>query len=251
MSALLRLALASVLLSACTVPVPVDEDPAVVEDNAEAVSACGQVKYDAALAHYKNAVAWSKERLAKGVCNTENGYQWGIADAASRAVMTCGEFRSILRNSPWAAPVRTVLGPSLTLRSLTGELLVIRDSSWQNWSGTEALFARGLTFWARAEGAYGPAVRIEFRALGKATWNELYEEPGTFNITMRATAATYTISKTTESGKRTVKVTHGGKTDVYNLRVENPLLSTDAPIFTLDPTTSTKKLYSLVSECDA
>jgi hypothetical protein len=250
MTAILRLALASVLLSACSVPVAVDE-PEAVEENSEAVSACGRVKYDAALAHYKNAVAWSKDRLAKGVCNSDNGYQWSIADEASRAVMTCGEFRSILRNSPWAAPVRTVLGPSLTLRSLTGELLVIRDSSFQNWTGTEALFARGLTFWARGEGAYGPSIRIEFRANGKATWNELYEAPGTFDISMRATAATYTISKTTESGKRTIKVTHAGKTDVYTLRVENPLVSTDAPVFTLDPSTSTKKLYSLVGECDA
>lgn len=249
MSAIFRIAIASALLSACAAPQGIDED--AVEENAEAVSACGRVKYDAALAHYKNAVAWSKDRLAKGVCNSDNGFMWSIADEASRAVMTCGDFRTILRTSPWAAPVRTVLAPSMTLRSLTGELLVIRDSSFQNWSGVDAIFTRGLTFWARGEGAYGSSIRIDFRASGKATWNELHLDPVTGDITMRATAATYTLTKTTESGKRTVKVIHNGRTDVYTLRVENPLLSTDAPVFTLDPSTSTKKLYSLVGECDA
>jgi hypothetical protein len=213
------------------------------------VSSCGTAKYNAALAHYKNAVAWSRDRLAKGVCSSEYGYQWGIADEASKAVMTCGEFRNIIKTSPWAAPIRTVLGSSLTLRSLTGELLVIRDSSWQNWTGVDAHFAKGISFWARAEGAYGSAVRIDFKANGKATWGELVMTDT--DVSWRSTAATYSIAKTSERGKRTLKVTHNGKTESYTLGVENPFVSTDAPVFVLEPSTATKKLYSLVSECDA
>lgn len=252
MAALLRILLASAVLSGCSVAAPAEGD-GEVEDHAEAVSSCGTANYNAALAHYRNAVAWSKDRLARGVCESEYGYQWGIADEASRAVMTCGEFRNILRTSVWAAPVRTVLATSLTLRSLTGELKVIRDSSFQNWSGAETFFPKGISFWARAEGAYGSAVRIDFRASGKATWGQHEYNATTGDITWGSSPATYTISKATESGKRTVKVTHHGRTEVYTLRVENGWRYNDAPIFALEPAASSKmpKLYSLVSECDA
>lgn len=142
-------------LPACAADVENDEagDTATAS---EALTSCGAARYDAALAHYTNAVAWSKDRLAKGVCQSENGLLWSIADEASRAVTTCSAFRTTLRTSPWAAPLRTALAPSLTLESLTGELLVIKDSAWQNWTGAERFFDRGVSFWARAEGAYGP-----------------------------------------------------------------------------------------------
>jgi hypothetical protein len=231
-------------------PDDVTDDESTV-DTADALSACGRAKYDAALAHYKNAVAWSRDRLARGVCESDNGLQWGIADEASRAVMTCGDFRTVIRTSPWASPLRTALGNSLTLASLTGELQVIRDSSFQNWSGVDKLFARGVTFWARAEGAYGSAVRIDFREGGRATRGAHTYDPKTGDIGWGTTAATYTISKTTERGLRTVRVTYGKTTDTYVLRVENPWRYNDAPIFVLESSNGAKKLYSLVSECDA
>jgi hypothetical protein len=220
-----------------------------------ALSSCGSAKYNEALAHYKNAVAWSKDRLAKGVCESENGYLWGIADESSLAVMTCGDFRNTIRTSIWAAPLRQVLAPSLTLRSLTGELLVIKDSQWQNWAGTEKFFQSGLTFWARAEGAYGFAVRIEFRANGDATWGELRYDEATGDITWGTEPATYTIAKTTERAKRTITVKHAAKTNTYVLGVESGWTYDAAPLFTLTPAgtnaATQKKLYSLVSECDA
>lgn len=236
-------------LGCAATPEEVSEDPTV--DTADALSACGKAKYDAALAHYKNAVAWSKDRLARGVCESDSGLQWNIADEASRAVMTCGEFRKVIRTSVWAAPLRTALGNTLTLASLSGELAVIRDSSFQNWSGVDKFFARGVTFWARAEGAYGSSVRIDFKASGKAVRGAHTYNATTGDIGWGTTPATYTIGKTTESGRRTIKVTYGGKSDVYTLRVENPWRYNDAPIFVLESSSGATKLYSLVSECDA
>lgn len=252
---LFAVSLVTFTAAACAAP-STDVEAEQVEQSEEALSACGATKYNEALAHYKNAVAWSKDRNAHGVCNTENGFQWGIADEASRAVMTCGEFRNVIRTSPWAAPLRTALAPSLTLRSLTGELLVIKSSSWANWTGAERFFQSGLSFWARAEGAYGPKVRLELRADGKATWAELVHDEATGDITLGSSPATYTIAKTAgrEAGVRTVTVKHAGKTDTFTLQVENPFDYKAAPIFVLQPQgagTKAPKLYSLVSECDA
>jgi hypothetical protein len=228
-----------------------------VESTEEALVSCGAAKYNEALGYYKNAVQWSKDREASGVCGSENGYQWGIADEASKAVMTCGAFRSVIKTSVWAAPIRRVLGDSLTLRSLTGELAVIKDSQWQNWTGVDQWFqtTQGLRFWARAEGAYGSAVRVHLQANGKATYSSLYEEPGTFDISLKTETATYTIARTgTASQKRTVTVKHGTKTEKFLLEVEDGWTYRSAPLFRLTPqgtTTTAPKLYSLVSECDA
>jgi len=245
---------ATFLAIGCAAPAEDAADEAV-EQTEEALSACGAAKYNAALAHYKNAVAWSKDRNANGVCNSENGLLWNIADEASRAVMTCGEFRNVIKTSPWAAPLRTALAPSLTLKSLTGELLVIKDSQWANWTGVDRHFQKGgLVFWARAEGAYGPAVRLELGANGKATWNQLVMNDVTGEITLKAEPATFTIAKTNgrESGPRTVTVVHGGKTQKFTLGVQNGFQYNDAPLFTLQPVGGTAPaLFSLVSECDA
>jgi len=226
----------------------------------EAVAACGPAKYSEALAHYKNAVAWSKERDAKGVCDTENGYLESIADEASRAVTACGEFRNTIRTSAGAEPIRKALAPSLTLRSLTGELLVIKDSKFQNWIGAEQLFERDVSFWAHADGAYGPGVIVSFRANGQATWGELQVNALNDDIMMVTERATYAIMKSSEQAKRTIIVKHGGKTSTYVLGVDSVTRSTStkdnpAPVFTLTPTgadaTKEKTLYSLHSECDA
>lgn len=253
----LLVASVSCTLFACSAagPDPIAEE--AVEQSEEALTACGAAKYSEALGHYKNAVAWSKDRNAHGVCNSDNGFQWAIADEASRAVMTCGEFRSVIKTSPWAAPLRQALAPSLTLRSLSGELLVIKDSAHQNWTGAERFFTAGLSFWARAEGAYGSRVRIDFRAGGKATYGYLDYNEVTGDITWKSVPATYTIGKSTsrEAGPRTVTVTRAGKVEKFELGVDNALEYSAAPIFVLEPlgaaATTAPKLYSLVSECDA
>lgn len=245
--------------SSSTSPAPLDEP--VGTDEAALVS-CGAAKYSEALAHYKLAVAYAKERLAHRVCDWENGYLWSIADEASRAVMTCAAFRETIKTSPWAAPIRSTLDVSLTLESLTGELLVIKDSPYQNWTNTERFFNRNVTFWARAEGAYGSAFKVDFRANGEATWGFLHYDDVTGDITWRSQPATYTITKIDpglEQSKRRITVKHGDKSESFTLGVEAGFQYNDAPIFTMTPDGPTQhgeeghatKLYSLVSECDA
>jgi hypothetical protein len=227
-------------------------------EHAAALSACGSGAYQEALGFYRAAVAASKERLAKGVCQSETGFLWSIANDASRAVMTCGEFRSVIRTSPWAAPLRTALGPSLTLRSLTGELLVVKDSQFANWTGVERFFAEGgLTFWARAQGAYGPRVVIDFRRNGTATWKELVYDERTLEISLRESSASFTVARANSrtAGPVMVSITHDGKTERFSLGVRNAMSYRDAPLFVLSPGVVTEEgtpeLFSLVSECDA
>lgn len=256
-----RLALVFALpLAACAVGV---EDPGTdtVDTAEEAVSSCGP-RWGEAFDHYKHAVDASKRRLAYGPCGSEDGMIWGIADEASRAVMTCEAFREVIHTSPWAVPLRQALARSLTLRSLTGELLVIKDSDWQNWTGVEAHFASGLTFWARAEGAYGPGVQLDFDANGAATWGEHTYDETTGEIGWRTIPATYsiTMSSGSEAGPRMVTVTRDGITEHFALGVRNAEAWRDAPVFVLEPLGSGEvmgegatapTLYSLVSECDA
>jgi hypothetical protein len=256
---LVSLFVAGSFLPACAAAT---EEPEAGESES-ALAACGSAQYAEALAHYKAAVAGAKERLAEGVCESDNGLLWPIADHASRAVMTCGEFRSVIRTSPWAAPLRTALAPSLTLRSLTGELSVIKDSDFQNWTGVDTYFARGgLKFFARPQGAYGSSVAIEFRSGGKAVWGEHTYDAKTGNIGWREIPATFTVTKSSgrESGPRLVTVTREGKTERFALSVRNPRSYKDAPIFMLVPLgtgsvlgegATAPELFSLVAECDA
>jgi hypothetical protein len=184
-----------------------------------ALSSCTAVKYEAALAHYTNAGAWSKDRLEHGACETEYGYMETIADAASRAVATCGSFRETIKSSPWAAPVREVLGASLSLRSLTGELLVIKDSQFQNWNGTESLLARGVSFWANATGAYGSPYQIDLRANGDAGhggFSSTTRRPGTSAGAPSRRGTTVTKTDGTATSKRIVHVTREGRDRVVH-----------------------------------
>lgn len=224
-----------------------------VSPNQGALSTCSKASYAEALTHYQTAVTWSKERLALGVCESRNGFQWEIANEASRAVMTCADFRATIRTSVWAAPLRKVLGPSLTLRSLTGELLVIKPGSFENWTGVDAFFPKGLSFWARAQGAYGPAVRIDFAANGQATWGELVFNQTTGDITWSSMKATYSMTSSKASAPRVVSVTHAGKTVQFALTVQSQAGYRDAPVFVLVPVRSgaAPELLSLVRECDA
>jgi hypothetical protein len=244
------------LVAGCSSSTAEPQDEEVGTDEAALVS-CGAAKYNEAFGHYKLAVAYAKERQTHRVCEWENGYLWSIADEASRAVMTCGAFRDTIKTSPWAAPIRNTLDVSLTLQSLTGELLVIKDSPYQNWTSTERFFNGNVSFWARAEGAYGSAFKVDFRANGEANWGFLHYNDVTGDITWRTQPATYTITKIDgrEQGKRRVTVKHGNKTESFTLGVDAGFQYNDAPIFTLTPDNASPgnatKLYSLVSECDA
>jgi len=238
-----------------------DEGFEAVDSTEYAATACG-ANYGEAFEYYKRAVDDSKDRLRYGVCQSENGFMWAIADNASRAVMTCGAFRDVIRTSPWAAPLRQALAPSLTLRSLTGELLVIKDSPWQNWSHVEEFFEQGVSFWARSQGAYGYSVKVDFGANGSAVWGEQTYDESTGEISWRVVSATYAITKTSSqaSGRRLVTVTHDGIVEKFSLGVIDAEAWKDAPLFVLDPLgtgpepgqgATVPQLFSLVTECDA
>lgn len=238
---------------------PTDEE---VGQSEEALSTCGAAKYAEALVHYKASVKAAQSRLREGVCQSDDGFLDTIADHASRAVMTCGAFRTVLRTSPWAAPVRTTLARTLTLRSLTGELAVIRDSDYQNWSGVETFFSKGLTFSARPMGAYGSSVIVELDASGRAVWREQVYNQATGEISMRAVPAKYTVvsSSGRSSGPRIVTIVHAGITEKFSLGVRNPASYKDAPDFVLTPLGTgsvlgqgarAPELFAIVSECDA
>lgn len=243
-------ALLLVTASGCASEEPGDEGVTTQEES-DLTASCGS-RYGEALAHYKNAVDWSKERLASGVCESDNGYLWQIADEASRAVMTCDAFRKTIKTSPWAEPLRRALSPSLNLRSYTGELLVIRDSQFQNWTGVEGFFS-GTSFWAHGQGVYGSPVRIDFYAEGVATYGHLvFDEAGIGE--WQSEDATYTVESIDGNprSRRIVRVSHGGLINEYDLGVENPASYNDAPLFKLSPLDAHgTPLYSLVSECDA
>ena len=64
-----------------------DEGFEAVDSTEYAATACG-ANYGEAFEYYKRAVDDSKDRLRYGVCQSENGFMWAIADNASRAVMT-------------------------------------------------------------------------------------------------------------------------------------------------------------------
>jgi len=231
------------------------------EQSQAALTGCTLSQYNLALGHYKNAVAGARDRIASGACATDDSTLWSIADEASRAVRTCDTFRATIRTSTWAAPLRQVLSPSLTLRSLTGELLVVSNAAPKSWSGTDTFFSRGLTFWAEAEGVYGPKLRIDFRASGQASWSELQIDPTTGASGWRKISASYRITKTSESGPRTLTVVRDGKAVNFSLGVQDPLVDAKAaPNFLLAPLgvspplgsgDPVPALYSLVSECDA
>lgn len=232
-----------------------EAEPAAETDEAAVVS-CGAAKYNEALAHYKNAVAYAKDRLEHGVCESDNGYQWEIADEASRAVMTCGAFHETIKSSPWAAPIRDVLADSLTLSSLTGELLVIKDSQFQNWNGVEKQLAKGMQFWAQSNGAVGSRSQLVLRANGKGTFQ--YVDTDSQDWTQKKEAASWSIDAPADpKAKRHITVKHGGLTEVFTLSVEAGSAYDDAPIFTLTPAhegnkvNSATKMYSLVGECEA
>ncbi len=256
----LLLALGAAPLSGCAPGVEV-EGGDEVDGLEQALTGCGE-SWGEAFVHYRSAVDASKERLRHGPCGSRTGLLWEIAHEASRAVMTCGEFRTVIRTSPWAEPLREVLAPSLTLRSLTGELLVIKDSEWQNWTGVELFFEEGLTFWARAAGAYGSPVRVDFAAGGEATWGELTFDEVTGEIGWRTIPATYRVEQLSgrPAGPRLVTVTREGVTDDFALGVLDAASWRDAPLFVLEPLgagevlgegATAPPLYSLVAECDA
>lgn len=219
-------------------------------DELNASASCG-AKYGQALVHYKKAVKLAKEPYAKGHCGDVDG-EGSIEDEAATAVMLCPAFKEVIKNSPWAAPIRDVLADMLTLRSLTGELLVLRNTEFQNWSNVEQ-FLPGTVMWANgAWGLYWMQDEIRFEANGKAVHVHYGEGPSEKEyVKEETTPATYRVEKTgAEKDKRKVTVSWGGKTEKFDLVVQDtePGDFKSAPVFSLrhsDPA----KSFSTMKDC--
>lgn len=246
-------------------------DEADLTAGAAAQQACGAT-FAPALEEYKKAVAMAKSYQTEGACNgsleDEDVARMEMADHATAAVMKCPAFKDVIRTSPYAEPIRGVLEKSLTLKALTGELLVLRDSSFQNWRNIEALLP-GLEMTSPPQGAAGWHYTLRFEAGGQAklsTWGFLpgHEssdyEVGEFDHH----SATYSVQRLGgEKDPRTITlVRDDGKTITLRLQVEpSGSEPTAAPNFKLLPLSGDIETFlgawiaeygyeSLSSECE-
>jgi hypothetical protein len=244
-----------------------DEEAAEQGEGQAATASCSADKYQEAFVHYRKATYGAKARLdgvsaCEGEGTAADGtkyplYLTSIADEASAAVMICGTFRETIKTSPYAEPIRKLLGDSLTLDSLTGQLLVIRDSQFQNWTGVEALLP-GTSLWTPGQGAGNWHSRIDFKANGQANYYRIDATNSEPWFKETNVAATYTVEKTgADKDPRRIIVKHGGVTETLNLGVQNPSSDqswTVAPEFKACPANAEPWdcYYSLgPGECDA
>ena len=240
-------AVSALALTACNGQIVADDGDAVGQ---ALRTQCSEPAYAAASAAYGRAVAWASARLSEGVCESEHGMLWGIADETAAAISACEDFRPLVRSAHSAAPLHAALDRSLTMASLSGELRAGSASITADWSGVEALIAKGVTFWARAQGAYGSQIVIDFVGVDRIAITRLVDLDN--EIVQEKLDGTYAIERAagTEAGSRIVHVTFEGTTTDYVLDVQMP--AGKAPVFLLTPTASdAPALYSLVGECDA
>jgi len=263
-----RLAMLTALAALAAACAQASDDEAAPSDEemltagAAAYQACGAT-FQPAFKHYKAAVTGAQARLAGHVCESDGmGMRQEIANEAATAVMTCSAFKDVVRTSPFAEPIRKTLADSLTLKALTGELLVLRDSEFQNWRGVEALLP-GLTMSTTPEGAVGAHAFIEFKANGVATYNVFDLAPPNYELpATKTTQATYKVDKTGgDADPRTVTVTRAdGKSVKFRLGVGKlPAQNfSSAPIFQLVPISGDTAAFtalghdtfvSIVGEC--
>jgi hypothetical protein len=170
--------------------------------------------------------------------------------------MLCPAFKDVIRNSKWAAPIRDVLADLITLRSLTGELLVLRNSEFQDWSNVER-YLPGTLMWAEAAwGSYWMQDELRFLPDGQAVHVHYTEASGQAAasgeyLAEEKTPATYRIEKTgDEKGNRRVTVAWGHNAETFDLVVKDtaPGDFTSAPVFALrhkDPA----KSFSTSKDC--
>ena len=167
--------------------------------------------------------------------------------------MLCPAFKDVIKTSPWAAPIRGVLADMLTLRSLTGELQVLRNSEFQNWTNVEK-YLPGTLMWAEGSwGSYWMQDELRFLSDGKAVHVHYTEDSSNADshVVENKTPATYRIEKTgAEKDKRKVTVSWGGKTSSFDLVVNDTDAGdfTSAPVFSLrhaDPA----KSFSTSKDC--
>lgn len=219
-----RLLLGALVVAGCS-----SESDLQSADDVEFIAKCEASDHELASQHYQRAIEGALERRSSGPCASPATHLRAIADHAASAVIKCPEFKQLIKSSSAAAPLREALSSSLTLRSLTDELRVIRDSQWQNWTSVERLLP-GTSMSTEPQGSVGAHDVIVFGPDGAATFVttalHVWESP-----------ATYTIEKTgTDKEPRRIVLTHEGQTRSFDLKIETPASDlTTAPLFRLVP----------------
>jgi hypothetical protein len=226
---------------------PTSDDAAAADE--QDLSAAGQAAkascgptFAPAFAHYKQAVRLAKAHLAaEFACEALEGEAatpGSIADPAAAAVLTCPGFKEVIKTSPFAAPIRKVLERNLGLRALTGELLVLRDSEFQNWSGVEGMLP-GTEFSTVPEGVAGLRASLELEANGVAKFTTIDNGPPPTFITRKTIAGTYTVEKTGgDRDPRTITIQRAdGKTAKFRLDIDKLRANNfeSAPDFMITP----------------
>jgi hypothetical protein len=237
------LALLSMTTAACAASsVPAEDDAAADDAALTAKTKCSQPAYDAAFAHYKSAVEHSKARLRGAVCD-DGTMLSDIAADLGAAVASCGQFKTVLAQSKWAAPARDALAGNLALPALDGRL----DADSLAGLG-ESL--PGTTVYGPAPGVYGNMSKITFQPGGAAIASSLDVPDDGSAPRWKDAPARWSLG-TAHGGAITVTITVGGEATAYTLKMERALAPYDhLPEFVLTPDAG-DAYRSLPSECEA
>ena len=221
---------------------PGEDDATTDEPTITAQKKCTPAAYNTALVRYKAAVEHSKAYLRGDLCHDGTMIS-DIANDLGAAVASCGDFKNVIKTSPWAAPARTVLTGNLALPALDGRL----DAASLDGLSSSLV---GITVWGPAPGAYGNTSKIAFRAGGDATLSVLgFDDQGM--AVWRDAEARWSLGSA-RGGSLDLTLSVAGIVTVYTLKAE----IVDAPYqhlpsFVLTPAASGDRFTSLPSECDA
>jgi len=223
-------------------------DDSLTGDDAEvrARSECGAA-FAEAQAEFGQAVEAAGETFALTLCLSPG--ERSVQDHAASAVLLCPAFKDVIRTSPAAAGIREVLGSLLTLRSLTGELAVLREADVQDWSNVER-YLPGTKMWSvRRSGVDQDAIRFEEG--GKVSLAHAVETGPLGELDLEIVEGKYEVERTgSERDRRTVLVTWPDKVEQFDL-VVRPTARGDvpgAPVFVLAHPDEARS-YSTHVEC--
>jgi hypothetical protein len=184
---------------------------------ASANKSCGAA-YTPALRKYELAVQASKRLLAGEACDEithakDASYSTtitteDIANLMLTSIDECGAFRDVFNDSPYAAPVRTVLASSV-LGSVAGGRL-----STETFAGLgEALV--GTTMYGPKPGVAHTFI-VKFLADGQASFESYDFDLGDFV----STPSSYLINEATDEAGPTITFTRGDASTTYAVRYE-------------------------------
>jgi hypothetical protein len=197
----------------CAAPAEPEEDPAATEDAvSNAQASCSAAQYSTAFASYEKAVDDAKRYRRGERCDhgspEKSLYLRDIVGDLDAAVKACGQYREVIATSPWAEPVRELLGGTLDLAALTGKFQVRDESGKATWKGLDRALT-DVTIYGPAPGSFGNMSKITFHGYGMAQLDELEfrEEGESYEPYWNTFWARYVIGRPAADGSIPVIVT--------------------------------------------